>query len=278
MPIDLQHLRYVIAAAQQGSFRRAAETLRLRQSTLSRRVRQLEDRLGVVLFERHSGGVRLTPAGIDLARAARRLVEELDTMIASARAVGRGEAGRLTVGFYTSLSAGQLRATLLDYVQQFPAVEVCTVEGQRSRLFSELKTGSIDLAIVTGDPKGHDGEFMPLWSERIIVALPEAHLLAANVFIYWTDLKSEQFVLSRRDPGPDIQDILTARLAAPGDRPRVASHDVSNETILSLVAAGRGVSLHCEASTGASYAGSLVIERWSSEAAPIGHRPASGIG
>jgi DNA-binding transcriptional LysR family regulator len=99
-----------------------------------------------------------------------------------------------------------------------------------------------------------------LWSERIIVALPEDHPLAANEIIYWTDLKRERFLLSERDPGPEIQDILVAKLSSPGDLPDVVRHDVSPENIKSLVGAGRGVSLMCEACMGASYAGVVYRE------------------
>ena len=101
---------------------------------------------------------------------------------------------------------------------------------------------------------------MALWSERIIVALPEGHRLAGNNIVYWTDLKDETFLLSQRDPGPEIQDILLSKLAAPGERPRVVSHDITRENIKSLVGAGFGVSLMCEACIGANYPGLVYRE------------------
>lgn len=101
---------------------------------------------------------------------------------------------------------------------------------------------------------------MGLWSERIMVALPESHRLAGNNIVYWTDLKDETFLFSERDPGPEIQDILLAKLAAPGERPKVISHDVSRENIKSLVGAGFGVSLMCEACVGAAYTGVVYRE------------------
>ena len=93
-----------------------------------------------------------------------------------------------------------------------------------------------------------------------MVALPEGHRLASNNIVYWTDLKDETFLLSQRDPGPEIQDILLAKLAAPGERPKVISHDISRENIKSLVGAGFGVSLMCEACIGASYVGVVYRE------------------
>ena len=255
MAIELRHLRYAVAAAHYGSFRRAAEALGVKQSSLSRRILQMEDRLGVAVFERSSSGVRLTDAGTEILRASRHLVEGLDRMMASAKAVGRGEAGRLAVGFYTSLSAGNLRASFLEYARRSPEVEIRTVEGARASLFAGLEHGTLDVAIVTGEPAGSEGGAMALWGERIMVALPESHALVANEIVYWTDLRGETFLLSQRDPGPEFRDILLAKLGSPGVQPILVSHDVSREDIMSLVGAGFGVSLICEAAIGASYAG-----------------------
>jgi DNA-binding transcriptional LysR family regulator len=256
----LKHLRYAVAAAHHRSFRRAADALGVKQSTLSRCIRQMEDSLGVAVFERSSGGVRLTAAGDEILRTSRHLVEELDHMMATAKAAGRGEEGRLAIGFYTSLSAGNLRASLMEHARRFPQVEIRTVEGARACLFAGLERGTLDIAIVTGEPTAREGKSMTLWSERIMVALPEGHPLSANEIVYWTDLRGETFLLSQRDPGPEIQDILLAKLASPGDRPKVVSHDITRENIKSLVGAGFGVSLMCEACVGANYTGVVYRE------------------
>jgi len=258
--IELRHLRFAVAAAYYRSFRRAAEALGVKQSSLSRCISQLEEQLGVTLFERTSGGVRLTVAGAEILRTSRHLVEGIDHLAATAKALGRGEAGRLTVGFYTSLSAGNLRASLIEYASRYPKVDVRTYEGARSCLFAGVDAGRLDVAIVTGDPIARDGKVMGLWSERVMVALPEGHRLADNNIVYWTDLKAETFLFSERDPGPEIQEILLAKLAAPSERPKVISHDVSRENIKSLVGAGFGVSLLCEACVGAAYSGVVYRE------------------
>jgi DNA-binding transcriptional LysR family regulator len=253
--IDLQHLRYTVAAADHGSFRRAAEALLLRQSSLSRRIRQLEHSVGTTIFERSSGGVRATEAGRNFLRLARSILEQMDSLVTTAHKTGRGEAGRLTIGFYTSLSAGNLRATLVDYVQRFPGIEMGMVESSRARLVTALRNGAIDIAIITGERSLLGNKSMSLWSERILVALPEGHRLSASGNIYWTDLKGETLLLSQRDPGSDIQDLLIAKLASPADRPKVVRHDVSRESINSLIGAGFGIGLMIEASLGADFAG-----------------------
>lgn len=253
MTIELKHLRYAEAAERCGRFRKAAELFALKQSNLSRRVKHLEDQLGIALFERTNGGVRPTAAGRDFVNGIRRVLNELQTVVDGAKAVGRGEAGYLTIGFYTSLSAGNLRASLVEFGRRFPQVAINAIEGSRSRLFDGIQNGTVDIAVVTGEPASDSNRSMVLWSERIIVALPEDHPLAANEIIYWTDLRRERFLLSERDPGPEIQDILVAKFSSPGELPIVVRHDVSPENIKSLVGAGRGVSLMCEACMGTRY-------------------------
>ena len=125
-----------VAAADYGSFRQAAEIPLLQQSTLSRCIRQLEHSIGVVIFGRSSGGVTPTPAGRSVLRMARTILEEFETLIATARSTRNGETGRLPIGFCTSLSAGNLRASLLDFRQRFPQIELATVERGRTRLVS----------------------------------------------------------------------------------------------------------------------------------------------
>lgn len=260
MSIELKHLRYAEVAERCGSFRKAADLLALKQSNLSRRVRHLEEKLGVALFERNSGGVRATAAGRDFINGVRQVLNDLQTVVDRAKAVRRGEAGYLTIGFYTSLSAGNLRASLVEYCRRFPQVEISAVEGPRARLFDGIHNGTVDIAVVAGEATSDRDRSMVLWGERIIVALPEDHPLATHELIYWTDLKQERFLLSERDPGPEIQEIILSRLASPGDRPNVVKHDVSPENIKSLVGAGCGVSLMCEASMGATYAGVVYRE------------------
>ena len=258
--VDLVHIRYAVAAADHGSFRRAAEALLIRPSKLSRCVRQLEERTEMIVFERSSGGVRVTQAGRDFLRMARSILEQMDTLAASAHSAGRGEAGRLAIGFYTSLSAGNLRASLIDCAQRFPQIEVGMIESSRTRLTTALRNGAIDVAIVTGETPLFDSKIMSLWSERVVVALPEGHRLADGETVYWTDLKDETLLISRHDPGPEIQDLLLAKLASPGDRPKALFHDTSLGNIKSLVGAGFGVSLVRESDIGANFSGLIYRE------------------
>jgi DNA-binding transcriptional LysR family regulator len=253
--VDLQHLRYALAAADHGSFRRAAEVLLLRQSTLSRCISQLEHSLGMVVFERSSGGVRATTAGRHFLRTARSIVEQMDSLVTSTYHVGRGEAGRLSVGFYTSISAGNLLATLVDYKRRFSQIDVCLKESSRVRLVTALRNGALDIAIATSELPLLGNQGMPPWSERILLALLEGHPLAGKDVVYWTDLRGETVLLSQYDPGRELEDLLMSKLVSPEDRPKIARHDVSRGIIKSLIAAGFGVSLVTESDIGANFSG-----------------------
>jgi DNA-binding transcriptional LysR family regulator len=248
----------VIAAAEYRSFRRAAAALDVKQSTLSRRVCQLEEDFGVKLFERSSGGVHLTAAGGEVVRAARRLLEQMDRMVSAARAAGRGEGGYITIGVCTSLTASKLRAVLAEYVQTSPNIEIDIVERSRAQLLDGLRTGDMDVVIVVDEARHHSRPSMLLWSERIIVALPAGHRLTSNDTIYWTDLIGESFLLSRRDPGPDLRNIIVQKLSVPGEAPDIASWDVSSEGILAML--GNRISVHCESCAVLTYPGIVCRE------------------
>ncbi|MFZ5734909.1 MAG: hypothetical protein BGP08_05590 [Rhizobiales bacterium 64-17] len=250
MCVEVPHLRYVVAAADHSSFRRAAAVLNITQPTLSKRIRELEDRLGVLLFERSNGGAQLTALGEDFVESARRVLAELELMENRARAGKRGEAGRLEIGFYTSLSTGALRDAIFTFAERHAQVDVNVTEDARATLIPLLDRGVIDIVVVLGEPTNMDYAHMSLWSERIMVAFPKAHPLAARDFVYWTDLKTERFLMSRRDPGPEIQDILLSKLASPGDRPLIKQIRANSDHILSIVDGNRGITLTCESSTG----------------------------
>ena len=245
--IDLQHLRFAIAAADYGSFRQAAQLLSIRQSTLSRSVRQFEHCLGTMVFDRSSGGVKPTPVGQSVLRIARGILEEMDTLHLVAKADRDGAAGRLAIGFCTSLSAGNLRATLLDIRQRFPQIELATVEKSQTRLAKSLRDGLLDVVIVTGGTS--DFKSFSLWSERILVALPKDHPLLEREVVYWTDLRGETVLLSRYDPAREIEGLFNSKLVSPEDRPKIERHDVSRGAIKALVSMQMGISLSTRSPT-----------------------------
>lgn len=253
--ISLQQLRHAVLAADTGSFRQAAHAASIKQSTLSRSVRQLEHLIGGSIFERSKSGVRATESGRSFLHLAKTVLEQMDTLALTAGMGEQGKLGRISIGFYTSLSTGNLRGTLIEYARRFPEINIGMIEGSRANLATALRSRIIDVAIVTGDRPLIGSKSIPLWSERILVVLPNAHKLAAREAVSWTDLGSETLLLGRRDPGPAIQELLAAKLTSPEDRPKIVSHDISRESIKSLIGADFGIGLTLEASLGANFAG-----------------------
>lgn len=253
MPFNIRQLRYAIAASDHGSFYRAARALDIEQSTLSRNILKLERSIGMAIFERSRSGVTMTLAGSAFIRGAKPMVANADKLVSMMRAAGQGRAGGLRLGHNSSVSAGNLRATLMSWHEAHPEVEVECVEADRSILLAGLDTGDIDIAILLGVANYDGFRCEPLWSERILVALPAAHPLADRNVIHWTDLRRERFLLTAADPGPEIRDMLLGRLSIAGAKPDIRMHRSSRETILSVLGGGSGVSIVCEGATGANY-------------------------
>lgn len=226
----------------------------MRQSTLSRSLRFLEYQLGAALFERTNGGTRPTPAGQEFLEAAKRIVDETQVIASRFKTRARGESGRLTIGVHASLSAGNLRATLLDHRSRFPNVDIRLVDGSSDHLVSDLASSAIDIAfLIEGNPRWTD-KSLSVWSERVVVALPEKHPLTARDSINWIDLRNEELFLPQRGPGPEFLKLLISKMEC-CDLCQLRSHDISLDRFLTLVGAGWGILLALEGATGATYPG-----------------------
>lgn len=181
------------------------------------------------------------------------MVVSADKLIAMMRAAGQGRAGGLKLGHNSAVSAGNLRATMMSWHDVHPDVEVQCVEADRSVLLASLDTGELDIAILMGATSHAGFRCEPLWSERMLAALPAAHPLAEREVVHWTDLRGERFYLPAADPGAEMRDTLLGRLAVSGVTPDIQMHQCSRETILSILGGGSAVSVVCEGSTGARY-------------------------
>lgn len=239
----LRQFRYLTAAAQLGSLRRAAEVCGVDQSNVSRALRQLEDHLGVELFERAPSGVRLTAAGYQFLVEISPAIEQLEAASRTAGAARRGELGVVRIGITTSLAGGQLRDLLHRFIKKHPRVIFDVHDGGRSDHLMALRARQLDGAIVTGYEPVQGFEVRKLWTERIYVALTESHPLTAKVALGWPDLKNEQFIVSRRDPGPDVRKYILGRIGDFGAPCTIEEKAASQETIMNLVALGQGITL-----------------------------------
>jgi len=268
MSFEIRQLRYAVAAADHGSFYRAALALNIEQSTLSRNILKLERQLGTKLFERSRVGVLPTVAGRAFLISAKPIIASADKLVGMMRAAGQGRAGELLLGHNCSVSAGNLRATTLNWGTAHPEVQIDCVEADRSTLLAGLNTNEIDLAILMGGAMYRGFQCEPLWSERIFVALSATHPLIQRDVIYWTDLRDEQFQLTVADPGSEMRDMLLGRLSVSGVAPDIRMHQCSREIILSILGGGSGVSIVCEGSTGLHYP-DLVYRPINGEQGPV---------
>ncbi|MCP3380205.1 LysR family transcriptional regulator [Bradyrhizobium sp. CCGUVB4N] len=269
--LDLGQLQLAIAAAECGSFRRAADSLSITQSTLSRSIQLLEHSIGIVIFERSRAGVTATPAGIDFLRIARSILEQMDTVVARAKPEDREEYGRLVIGFSTSLTAGHLRATLLEYCSRFPQATLRILERSRSRLATALRNGMVDLYVAAGDSFDISSRSTSLWSERILAALPQDHSLVQQDALSWTDLSSQIILMSQYDSGRDLEALLNGRLITSMEGPRIEHRDVSRGELQNLVSMGLGITLVLESDVGANSSGLVYRElRYGAEPSRVG--------
>ncbi len=257
--VELRDLKLAVITSQHRSLRQAAEAISIRQSTLSRRLRDLEYRLGAVLFERTTGGTHPTIAGLEFIETARRILDDVDAAFRRLRTRSSGEIGRLRIGVYASLSTGNLHATLVEYHRRFPEVEIHTIDGSHDRLLCALTANAVDVAIMTAYYQSWDDRALPLWSERVILAVPEHHQLGRDGAIRWPELQNERMLVPQQGPGPELESLLAAKLHNTGP-PRILYQDSGLDRLLSLVSAEYGALLMLEGATGLRYDGVVYRE------------------
>lgn len=253
--LELRNLRYFVAAAEHGSFRKAGIALGIQQSAISRRVRDLEDRLGASLFQRHCGGVCLTFAGERFLVSARNALSAINEGAKELAAIGQSDAGRIGIGLFSSLSSSFLSGLIETFELKHPAICFDFTEGDQAGHISAVEQLRLDVAFVTGLPERPNCETEPLWTERIYVALPSAHRLAAKDELDWSDFADERFVVSEAAPGQEIHDLLIRRLAGLGRHPEIQLHRIGRYNLMSLVGLGRGLTVTSEATISTSFSG-----------------------
>ena len=265
MDMDLRHLRYFVAVAEEGHVTRAAERLGIQQPPLSQQIKALEAELEVQLFRRKPRGVELTEAGAGLLIDARRILDEVDDALIKVRRTARGELGRLTIGFNVSAPFHPIMPRVLrDFRAASPGVSVTLREGASLELAEDVRKGRIDAAFVRGAvPEGDGVVSHLLLQERMVAALPATHPLAgggtggkggkggaggkgakgAAGGLPLSALAEEAFVLYRRSTGPGLYDAIIRACNEVGFSPQLAQQAPRITAVLNLVAAGLGVTV-----------------------------------
>lgn len=243
--MELRHLRYFVAVAEESSFTRAAQRLHIAQPPLSTQVKRLEEELGVLLFERTNRGVRMTEAGELLLEEARRILLQVDQAARLVRRVGYGEVGRLTLGFVPSASNEVLPSILREFGERFPEVELFLREMRPDLIVQRLLDKQLDAGFLYLPFENSALHTESVSREPLVLALPETHPLAAEARVELRAFAGEPFVLPARYGGmPGLHGQVTEACRRAGFEPDAVQKDVwLMQTIIGLVAGGRGVAL-----------------------------------
>jgi DNA-binding transcriptional LysR family regulator len=247
--MELRHLRYFLAVAEEGHITRAAERLGIAQPPLSQQIRALERELDAQLFRRKPRGVELTDAGRSLVEEARVILGHIDRARATAQRTARGERGRIALGFTSSAPFHPFVPRVIRaFREAFPEVALTLEESGTTELIEDLRHDRIDAAFIrtpVADP--HGLAVYPLLEEAMVVALPSAHALGGDgendAALPLRALAAETFVVYRRSSGPGLHDAIIAACHAAGFSPRVGQQAPRIVSTLNLVAAGLGISL-----------------------------------
>lgn len=247
--LEIRHLRYAIAVAEEGHMTRAAERLGLQQPPLSQQIKALEALVGSPLFRRLPRGMEMTDAGRAFVDRARQVLADLDATVDAARRAARGETGALAVGFTSSAAFHPLVSSVFRGLRQaLPDLALRLEEGATDELTSDLLAGRLDAAFIRSASETQSSLVIDhVDTEEMLLAIPDVHPLAHPSQkmrrIELADLCEDVFILYRRPSGQGLYDRIIAACQRAGFSPRIAQEAPKMVSTLSLVAAGLGASI-----------------------------------
>jgi LysR family transcriptional regulator, benzoate and cis,cis-muconate-responsive activator of ben and cat genes len=249
--MELRHLRYFQAVAEELSFSRAAHRLRIAQPALSRAVQELEAQVGARLLDRSRRSIRLTPAGEVLLSDARLMFDRLDEAVRRVRRAAAGQDGELRLGYIGPPTRTFLGGILKAYRRRCPGVSIVLEERTPERVWEMVAKGRLSVGL-TRPVLAHEAlglHSLLLCEERICAVLPKDHTLASADSLLWSDLAKEPIILLARREGAGSHDSILAACAAAGFAPRIAHSPSVIGTILRYVEAGSGIGIVPESVT-----------------------------
>ncbi|MBI5276480.1 MAG: LysR family transcriptional regulator [Burkholderiales bacterium] len=243
--MDLRQLRQFIAVADARSFRRAAELLFMAQPPLSVAIRKLEEEIGVPLLERGSRGVRLTAAGQAAYDAAVRCLRGAEEVASSARAVAKGEAGRLRIAFIGSVTYGLMPRLIQAFSRRYPNVHLVLREATNFEALTAVQGGAMDLGFVRVPAIRPEGvQLQVITHDVFCAALPAGHPLARRKTVALADLAHEPLIgYTPSQVGGALHAAVMQLFVQAGIAPRVVQEGVQVQTVIGLVESGLGVAL-----------------------------------
>jgi len=239
--MEMNQLRYVVAAARTGNFSRAAEQCRVSQPSLSQQIQKLEEELGERLFDRLKRQTKLTAHGEAFVRRAVRILEEAEMALREASDARSLLSGALTIGVLPTIAPYLLPKAIGAFARKYPGVEIVVEEDTTAQLLRHLTTYEIDFALASDPIEDSRFEIKELFTEELLLALPPGHPLTRKRTIPAAALEGEKLIIMRE--GHCLGDQVLGFCEHRDTRPAISFRSAQLETIHALVAAGLGLSL-----------------------------------
>jgi DNA-binding transcriptional LysR family regulator len=244
--MELRHLRYFIAVAEELHFTRAAARLHIGQPPLSQQIQALEKELGAQLLERSKRWVRLTEAGKFFLNDAREILALSEQAMETARRASKGEVGELRVGFTSSMPFTVILQRVVNlYRQRYPHVTLSLQEMSSARQIEAITQRTLDLGFVRPPEVeiANGVDVITLRHDPLLLVMPSEHRLARKKSVKLTELAAEAFVMYSKDVGTGIHAQIIRLCRQAGFDPRIVQEAREAATIIGLVAAGCGISI-----------------------------------
>ena len=242
--MELRHLRYFVAVAEELNFTRAAEKLRLAQPSLTRQIHNLENELGVQLLERSNRGVVLTTAGAVFYDEVQAVLARLEHARVKTQQTERGDIGMLSIGFVSIADYGILPPALKSFRARFPLVEEQLHELTTDAQIRELRAARLDLGIALAPVDEPDLAFKGVLREELVLAAPAGDPAAkGDGPISLRSLSRASFIVPPREVASGLYDLTISHCHASGFAPQITQHARQMQTVIGLVSSGMGFAL-----------------------------------
>jgi DNA-binding transcriptional LysR family regulator len=239
--MELRHLRYFLAVAEDLHFGRAAERIHIAQPPLSQQIKQLETEIGVQLFKRTKRNVELTEAGKVFQREAYAVLERLDKGVLKAQLADRGEAGWIGIAFLSSINYEVLPNVIRKFRNHYPNIEMFLQEKNDADQNQALLERRVHVGFTRFPIANEELESKVILRENVIIAMPASHPLANKPKIRLADLANESFIMFSQNQPSAYADYLSRLCAEAGFQPRVVQNVGEMQTAIGLVAAEIGI-------------------------------------
>ena len=255
--MEIRDLEYLVASATAGNFGRAAESIGISTSTISRHVARVEDELGLALFERGHSGVRLTPGGRAVMLHVQRVLGELDALKCSGTVSGAGDVGEIRLGVRLPPTGTPLVSLLACWRARNPNIILTLAEMNDRDLVAAVEERRLDVVLTASQALWPRAASVPLFRDPLMAVLPATHPLAMQLGVSWADLQEDVVLVQGWDESQVAREFYAAFL---GEGARFRAHPASKQSVFALVSAGFGITFATASHSEAGFVG-VVFKR-----------------